>query len=467
LTSSIADKLNSAQQTAQQMGYSDAARWSCQTAQARWHLVPHPARAEGVRAPRSAPPVRLSTDIAVLDDPKGTRAAEVVRQLDRDLTNYWKGLGDGSAAEALIRFEAAQKRARQLALPYRTAQELADGPLDEILRRVQVLIDRNALDVELDVAAIAGGEPRPALLLSQLVDAFAQIKEFALTGMSASQLHRWRLPKDRAVANLSKVLGGDREANSIVLPEAIKFQAWLRDQIRAGTLQVQSANKQIGHLDNMLRTVERTHQLGIRPVFAAMRIEGAVGGTRSPFTTEWIGEVILKPGALDGLNPEARAIVYLVLNHGFRPAEVANLLPHRVVLNAPVPHVQIRPDLRKLKTPWSERDMPLLGVSLWIMRQFPEGFPRYRDKEDSLSAAVNKFFDQHRLLPTEKHTLYSFRHSFEDRMTAAEVPEKVAVALMGHKYDRPKYGDGPSLEQKLRWLRRISFMPPGHYGPPG
>jgi integrase len=420
-------------------------------------------------------PVRVSTEIAVVDDPRGVRATEVVRQLDRDLLNYWKGLVDGSAAESRLRFHAAQKRARQLALPYRTAGELGEGPVDEILRRVALLIEKNAVDDEADVAAVLGGEARPALLLSQVVDAFADIKEFALKGMSAGQLHRWRLPKDRAVKNLTRVLEGDREAKSLTLTDALKFQNWLREQIRDGVLQVQSANKQIGIVDTMLRNVERRQRLGIQPVFRELRIEGATSGSRAPYARDFIATVFLAPATMDELNAEARAIVYLCINTGLRPAEAANLLPERIVLDHAVPHVQIRPDLRKLKTPWSARDVPLCGVSLWAMRQFPRGFTRYRDKEDVLSATVNKFFRDHGMKPTKDHTLYSFRHSFEDALIAVEAPQRVTDALMGHKImavvegrkvDRPKYGEGPSLEQKQRWLRQIAFMPPGHYGPP-
>lgn len=45
-------------------------------------------------------------------------------------------------------------------------------------------------------------------------------------------------------------------------------------------------------------------------------------------------------------------------------------------------------------------------------------------------------------------------------MTAVEAPEKVMAILMGHKYTRPKYGAGPSLEQKQRWMQRIAFKAP-------
>ncbi|TGQ26392.1 integrase, partial [Mesorhizobium sp. M4B.F.Ca.ET.214.01.1.1] len=87
--------------------------------------------------------------------------------------------------------------------------------------------------------------------------------------------------------------------------------------------------------------------------------------------------------------------------------------------------------------------------------------PRYRDKAASLSALVNKVLASKELLPTSEHSLYSLRHTFEDRLTAVEAPEKVIAWLMGHKWVRPKYGAGPSLAQKRERLQKIAFTPPG------
>jgi integrase len=95
------------------------------------------------------------------------------------------------------------------------------------------------------------------------------------------------------------------------------------------------------------------------------------------------------------------------------------------------------------------------------MKRNPNGFPRYREKADSLSALVNKFLENAELLPTDNHSLYSLRHTFEDRLTAVEAPEKIIATLMGHKWMRPRYGAGPSIEQKQKWLLKIAFKPAG------
>jgi hypothetical protein len=90
----------------------------------------------------------------------------------------------------------------------------------------------------------------------------------------------------------------------------------------------------------------------------------------------------------------------------------------------------------------------------------PEGFPRYYDNASTFSAAANKFLFENKLRPTKKHTGYSLRHSFKDRLVGVEAQDSLIDNLMGHDTYKPKYGKGPSLELKLKYLQRIAFMPP-------
>ena len=64
------------------------------------------------------------------------------------------------------------------------------------------------------------------------------------------------------------------------------------------------------------------------------------------------------------------------------------------------------------------------------------------------------------LRPTKDHSVYSLRHSFKDRLIGAEAPDSLIDSLMGHKTYKPKYGKGPSLELKLKFLGAIAFRPP-------
>jgi integrase len=94
------------------------------------------------------------------------------------------------------------------------------------------------------------------------------------------------------------------------------------------------------------------------------------------------------------------------------------------------------------------------------MKLLPEGFPRYRDKSSNLSATLNKYLLENNLRPTANHSVYSLRHSFKDRLVAVEAPDSLIDSLMGHKTYKPKYGKGPSLTLKLKYLQQIAFKPP-------
>lgn len=121
-----------------------------------------------------------------------------------------------------------------------------------------------------------------------------------------------------------------------------------------------------------------------------------------------------------------------------------------------MPHISIEAEGRTLKSQASKRVIPLAGVSLDAFREFPKGFPRYRDGA-SLSATVNKFLRENGLCETEDHTLYSLRHSFEDRMLAVGVDERIRRDLFGHSLNRERYGAGASLEHKLRIVQSVAL----------
>jgi integrase len=101
-----------------------------------------------------------------------------------------------------------------------------------------------------------------------------------------------------------------------------------------------------------------------------------------------------------------------------------------------------------------------VGSALAAMRLHPMGFPRYPDKSSMLSGTLNKYLSENGLRPTRDHSAYSLRHSFKDRLVAAEAPDSLIDSLMGHRTGKPRYGDGPPLELKLKFLSVIAFRSP-------
>jgi integrase len=111
------------------------------------------------------------------------------------------------------------------------------------------------------------------------------------------------------------------------------------------------------------------------------------------------------------MNDQARAIVLTIIETGARPSEICNLTEAFIKIDTSVPHILIEPrldpdDPREIKTTTSVRAVPLIGLALAAMKKFPKGFPRYKDKEASMSAALNKFFRENKLFPTPKQDLF-------------------------------------------------------------
>ena len=136
-------------------------------------------------------------------------------------------------------------------------------------------------------------------------------------------------------------------------------------------------------------------------------------------------------------------------------------MPEDIRLDANIPFIRIRPRQdREIKTETSIRDIPLVGVALEAMRAAPEGFPHYRDRGELVSANLMKAFRQRELFPSTDHVIYSFRHAFEKRMLEAGLDYGLRCTLMGHKTDRPAYGDGGSMEYRRDELMKIAHPVP-------
>lgn len=90
------------------------------------------------------------------------------------------------------------------------------------------------------------------------------------------------------------------------------------------------------------------------------------------------------------------------------------------------------------------------------MQLCPKGFDHSYDRSTLVSANLLKAFKQRHLFPTTDHVIYSLRHSFEDRMLEGGLDYGLRCALMGHKNNRPEYGQGGSLVYRKEQLLRIA-----------
>ena len=335
---------------------------------------------------------------------------------------------------------------------YLPAAKVAKLPPDQFYDRVRKSMRKDGKIDMREAEALLGAVPKPKLTLSQCLKEFWKLADDRTVGKSEDQIRRWRNPRIKAIKNLISVIG-DQEISAITGDDMLDFREWWMDRIRTEGLTPNSANKDLIHVANVLRTVNKMKRLGLDLPLSDLSIKEGETKTRPAFSVEWIKGKLLAPGALDGLNPEARAIFLGMVNTGARPSELAALTAAQIRLDHDVPHISIEPVGRQLKSQYSKRKIPLLGVSLEAFKAFPEGFPRYRDSA-ALSATVNKYLRTHGLLETPEHSMYSLRHSWEDRMLSAGIDERIRRDCLGHRLSRERYGQGATFE-----MMRDQFEP--------
>lgn len=375
---------------------------------------------------------------------------------------YWEGLAAGHAGDAATAYEAARQLARSRGVPYRPASELALGSIDELLRRVEMVAEvRNPARQDVEAAAVLGAFDQPSVTVSQALEEFFRFSEIERqSGKSERQIKRWRQPRQRAVATFIE-LNGDLAMTDIGRDHAHRLREHWAERIASEGLDKGSANKDIGHLSDLFRSWSEYHALDLSNPFARLRFKGKSSKTVGrAFSETFIRDRILRPGALDGLNDEARDVLLVMVNTGARASEILGCALEAWQLAAPVPHIDISRQIsRVLKTDHAPRQIPLLGVSLTAARRIAArgGITRYIDNGDSWSATVNKYLTANNLRETPEHSIYGLRHAFEDRMTEAQIDDRIRAELMGHKYHRPDYGRGGSLETRRAALEKIAL----------
>lgn len=373
-------------------------------------------------------------------------------------------LRDEPEDPARARFNAARRRVEALGFTYKHSSLIAaaSNPLHDLVERFDAITARTQVSVS---EAILGAVEVPQVTVTQAFDIYCdEIVPDELINKSALQKAQWKKVKLRAVSNFVD-LNGDIAMVDINRDHGLKLYKFWQERIAPkdgkATHSSSSGNRDIGNM-RVLYEAYFSHVGEVdRPnPFARLNFSVRKKRSRPPFPTEWITKTIMAPGALATLNEEARGIALALIETGARPSEIANLPEAAIRLSHKVPHIAIEPrddpdDPREIKTASSERLVPLVGVALEVFKRHRRGFPRYRNRENDLSATLNKYFRTNGLFPSIGHKIYSFRHAFEDRMKEGGLDDELRRILMGHTIDRPTYGSGGSLEWRQQEMLRI------------
>lgn len=412
------------------------------------------------RVPTRYKPVEPHTFVHIcLNTDSPAQAETKAKIVWAEMVEAWEAKLEGNQDAGAARMAAARRLAARRGYAFMPAADVATLPIEDLLQRVESVVDRRGRLDMVEADAALGLPPAPTIPVSDALDKFYEVAADRLIGKSEDQIRRHKAPRLKATNNFIAAVA-DKPLHEITTQDLFKFRQWWLARIKAGEVTPETANKDITYLAAMWKAVAQANTITLNYSTAGVRfvVEDDRDNTRPPFSVEWIRTKILKPGALDGLNTDARIIVLGMVNTGYRPSEGAGLPPSAVNLEGAVPFISIAPtETRKLKNANSKRTIPLTGISLDAFREKPGGFDRYADSSATLSATINKFMRENGLLETPEHTMYSLRHAFEDRMLEAGIDERIRKDLLGHTLDRERYGEGGRLSFIHGLLQRIAL----------
>ena len=162
-----------------------------------------------------------------------------------------------------------------------------------------------------------------------------------------------------------------------------------------------------------------------------------------------------------------RWLVAILSDSGMRLGEAAGLLKSDLQIDGEIPYLNIQPhEWRRLKTESSNRQIPLVGKSLWAAKQILKhtnssefAFPRYNRQQytnaNSASAALNKWLKGY---VSKGQSIHSFRHSMRDRLREVECPSEIIDQIGGWARSGvgDSYGEGYSLSKLHEYSEKIT-----------
>lgn len=382
------------------------------------------------------------------------QAKKLAALKNAELENYWNALVATGQKHTHNYFKQVVERTKLYGFSYKPCQILAAEPVEELIKRL-LFINHPKLE-EKQVEAVLGGVPEPLIMLDDVGTKYWSLTNDVKAAKSAYQYRKWQNPRKLALKNLLTSIG-NKPIKDLVRDDFIKFRDWWLERIQKENLKNCGCNKNLKQLKTMIRTVAEHYRLELNTdhLFARLKLEDDTE-SRPPFSTEHILTVLLNQERLKGMSEENQAILMVFAETGVCVDELAGVLPEDIILNADIPHIIIQPRKgNKLKTKFRKRVMPLVGFALDSFKKYPRGFSHYIENPDSISSSIGKYLKENKMLPTAKHSTYSLRHSFQDRLTASKCIDRIQADLMGHKFSRETYGEGATLEDKYNELNKI------------
>ncbi|WP_425428731.1 DUF6538 domain-containing protein [Caballeronia novacaledonica] len=290
-----------------------------------------------------------------------------------------------------------------------------------------------------------------------------------------------------AFGYLLAFLKGDRSLAKVRRSDVNGFVTWLREGGHRSDGQGISTTS-VGRLINTLGAAFafciRENELSIpQNVFSRVEVPGSGKDAekRLPFTVDnyrSLQKAIDDWERTKGLD-QGRCVIGLLAETGARLSEILGLLRSDVHLTGPTPHIVIQEHAhRSLKNAATARKVPLTPTALQYAKAalrssegsadagrrsasttlFPQWATAEKTNNNSASAALNKWLRTREGLQGTGLTLHSLRHGMKDQLRAAQCPDSIQDAILGHSSGTvgSKYGTTYPLPVFLEWLLRAA-----------
>ena len=217
-------------------------------------------------------------------------------------------------------------------------------------------------------------------------------------------------------------------------------QSWL-NKCEAKGQRVTTVGRRINALRALVNRYFREHEIEKSNPFTKPKLKsaGGSGSDRLPFHSSHLARIDRYFERAPRLTDEIRHVMALLKLTGARSLEIGGLDASDVLIDHEVPHVWLRNNShRRLKTKGSERRVPLVGPALEAARQAkrtrPDGplFSSGWHNTNSMSQRLNKLIRRAGVPKSERLVVYSFRHTLEEAMRSAGVPDHTQKRIMGH-----------------------------------
>ena len=234
----------------------------------------------------------------------------------------------------------------------------------------------------------------------------------------------------------------------------------VRDAMIAKGLAVLSVKRTFITIKAIINLAIAEHGLDMRNPFSAIFMPDADTKKRVSIPVETIRDI--QQACYDS-DDDIRWLVALISDSGMRLAEAAGLHIDDFNLGDETPYINITPHpWRSLKTKGSQRQVPLVGASLWAAKRIIANasscyaFPRYTDdyrcSANSASNALNKWLKANF---RDDIVIHGFRHAIRDRLRTVNCQSEMIDQIGGWSSGKvgEGYGDGYALQYTARVMK--------------